>query len=305
MIKLRLKYDREIKQYFTRFQHKNRRERKWFGANREESLEALQQFKDDLLNGKVPLTAELTTHVVASDGRKDIRIEELAHKHLAWVQANRSDGTYLVRRHYCNAFVKYVGPGMVSGLTRKTMDDFYTWAKQNHSKGRNGGNEYLRHTKAMLRWGEEMELCDNPIRRFPPITVYPSETKRFTDEETKALLAKAPDDFRDMLLFGLLTGLRPQELRALEKNHIHHTENGYCIVLEQHKTAGSTKIPQPRSVPLSTSAEQILIRRLHAQPKSKMIFMNGNGDSILLGVSEIVLNGSVSVQKCLFVHLMR
>lgn len=277
MIKLRLKYDRETKQYFARFQHKTRRERKWFGSDRKKALDDLQQFKDDLLKGKVPLTAELTTQVVTSDGRKDMRIEELAHKHLIWVEANRSKGTYLVRRHYCDAFVKYVAPCMVSTLTRKTMDDFYTWAKQNHSKGRNGGNEYLRHTKAMLRWAEEMELCDNPIKRFPPITVYPSETKRFTDEEIKALLAKAPDDLRDMLLFGLLTGLRPQELRRLEKEHIHHAENGYCIVLEQHKTAGRTKTPQPRSVPLSTSAEQILIRRLHTQPKSKMIFLNGAG----------------------------
>jgi integrase len=277
MIKLRLKYDRETKQYFTRFQHKNRRERKWFGSVRKEALEDLQNFKDDLLNGKVPLTAELTTHVVASDGSKDIRIEELAHKHLIWVQANRSKGTYLVRRHYCNAFVKYVGPCMVSSLNRKTMDDFYTWAKLHHSKSRNGGNEYLRHVKVMLRWGEEMELCNNPIKRFPPMSVFPSETKRFNDEEIKVLLAKATDALRDMLLFGLLTGLRPQELRALEKDHIHHTENGYCIVLEQHKTAGSTKTPQPRSVPLSTSAEQILIRRLHAQPKSKMIFLNGDG----------------------------
>lgn len=100
---------------------------------------------------------------------------------------------------------------MVMQISRLKLMDFQSWARKNRGQGPNSGNHLCRDVRTMFRWAEENEVCDCPVRRFPPISHSPPAMGRFTDEEIALLLKKISDaEYRNMILLGLLTGLRPK-----------------------------------------------------------------------------------------------
>ena len=115
----------------------------------------------------------------------------------------------------------------------------------------------------------------------------PPETKRISEDVLRLIFEKKadeaeepqePDDFRDMLRFGLLTGLRPLELRNLTKDNVRQTPDGAMFLLiERHKTSRPANEPKPRTVPLSPPAKEILQRQLASHPKSDYVFLNDAG----------------------------
>lgn len=135
-----------------------------------------------------------------------------------------------------------------------------------------------RHVKTMLLWGVEEELCDLAFRKFPKMSDVPPETKRVDLGDLAKLFAKAPADLVDMIRFGLLTGLRPQELRELRAGQIIKPDSDvWYIRIERHKTAGRTDEKVVRTVPLCEEAREILTRQTAAHPQSKYVFLNGDG----------------------------
>ncbi len=62
---------------------------------------------------------------------------------------------------------------MVSRISRLNLEQYYMWAKENRSRGENGGNEHLASLKAMLRWGEEMQLCEVSFKHYPKCVALP------------------------------------------------------------------------------------------------------------------------------------
>lgn len=103
----------------------------------------------------------------------------------------------------------------------------------------------------------------------------PPRTLRFTDEEIHKFLGGMPaGDFRDMLVFGLVTGLRPPELRGLKKGEVCQAPDGKSYVLiEIHKTSKSCRNPLPRTVPLPAEAVAIVRRQMDRHPKADHIFL--------------------------------
>lgn len=259
-----------------------------FGTNKRVAEQELAELEVRIAKGEVAF-AEQTTVSVLTNGKKDMRIEELAVKHLEWVQNNRSPGTFKNRQYFVQAFLEFLGPAMVSDITRIKLEEFYAWARKHHARGENGGNQIYSHIKTMLRWGEEMEIIDLNFKRFPPMSYTPPETKRLNEEVVQVCLKpepestesgtpQEPDEFRDMLHFGLLTGLRPKELRTISKDNIRHNgAGGVFLLIERHKTSKTANEPKPRSVPLSQPAVKIIARQLANHPKAKCLFLNADG----------------------------
>ncbi len=211
----------------------------------------------------------------------DPLLSELIEVHLKWVRDNLAERTLELYVTYEHAFLGFVGDIRVSAVTRLMLENFFAWSKENHSKSNNGGIAYIRHIKSMLLWGEEMDVCPCPVRKFPKAAETPPETKRFSDEELRKLLGTvSPEfrDFRDMIVFGLHTGLRPQELRGLTRSQLRDEGNGnYAVFIQNHKTAKTAHEPKPRSVPLTPVAMEIALSQLAAHPMSEFVFLNGHG----------------------------
>ena len=228
--------------------------------------------------GKIPFGKIATSQVIQGDGTRDLRIEELAHRHLEWIKANRSEGTFKVRQHYVLQFLEFAGECMVSGISRDKLEKFHLWAKKNRTRSANGGNEALANIKAMLLWGRETELYELSFRKFPKLSRTPPETKRIPFDDMAKLLATADEDLRDMLRFGLVTGLRPKELMELKRSNFLTDGNGSpYVVIERHKTSKTARTPRPRSVPLCSDAHSIVQRLLDKHPDTDVVFLNGRG----------------------------
>ena len=180
---------------------------------------------------------------------------------------------------------------MVSDVTHLRLEEFYSWVKRTEKEWRakkankpvktmadkpNAGYEAMRNVRTFLRWGEEVELIELAYRRFPRLSHTLPDTRQVEEDELRMLLMRAAPDFRDYILFGVLTGLRPIELRNLQQEHIHHDEQGipYIFIDKDVKAAKRTRSPRPRSVPLCKEAEAIVERQIMSHAQSPFIFLH-------------------------------
>ena len=272
-----LYYDDKTERYFARVQVGNVRKRFWFGSNAKDARDDLNKTLKKIACGEIPFTTATSTAII-TNGKKDMHIKELAHRHLEWVQKNRSAGTYQLRKKYIQAFLDFVGDCNVVDITRIMLEDFYAHARTNFGRSANGGNEHLSNVKTMFLWAEEMDICDRPVRRFPKIRRMPPATDRVPVKDLRKLLFSIPLDLCDMVLFGLFSGLRPQELRNLRREHVNlHDDGTSTIVIQRHKTSASAREPVPRSMPLCEAALEIVERQLAVHPGSEYVFVNAAG----------------------------
>lgn len=248
------------------------------GKNFRKAEAKLRELESDLASNALEVGG-LETTLVSINGKKDVHIKELAHYHLQWVKENRAEETFLYRRRIVGYFLKFVGDKMVSEISNEEMGRFYNHARKHHGRGINGGNQLLRGVKTMFRWGAEHEVCDCPIKRFPVAIKKPPATKRFTADEIVKLLAVAKPDFADLIRFAILTGLRPIEIRMLQKTDIQINGDVAYLNIEHHKTSASSRIPMPRSVPLTKEAMDIVDRQLKRKSKFPQLFLNDDGAS--------------------------
>jgi integrase len=92
-------------------------------------------------------------------------------------------------------------------------------------------------------------------------------------------------DFHDMILFGLLTGLRPPELRELQREHYMSDEDGSeYLEFQRHKTSKATRDAIKRTVPLVPEAVEILNRQIGQHSWRRHIFLNEKGKPYTAGV---------------------
>jgi len=271
-----LSQDSRTGKYYARIQVEGVRKKFFFGTNRRKAEQDLRELEQDVETGERSFAAIANVNVDRSNPA-DLTIEELVRQYLDWVKANRALGTWDTKRQMLQPFLDRYGDCQVSDINHSTLAKYYAWLKKYRGRSANGGNHHMREVKTLLRWGEDTDVCICPVRRFPMLREAPAATKKFTDEELPMLLERALPDFRDMLLFGLLTGLRPQELRGLRREHVRTINERLCVVLEYHKTSKTMHIPAPRVVPLSAQATEIVERQTAKHPKAPHIFLNDDG----------------------------
>lgn len=288
--------DKRSGQYYVRIQVGGVRKYFALGTNRKRAEVELTRLERLHASGELDFRAAIEEErpepLKVTQAGDEITLKELTDVHLDWVSANRAPSTYELRERYLLSFLRYAGDRPVSEVDKLTLAGFHGWAKQHHSKSQNGGNIFLRNVKSMLLWAEDMRICRCPVRKFPYMPKTPPITKRFTDDELTALLEcikPASPDFHDMVVFGLLTGLRPPELRELERYHFIRGEEppspgGYggpsgreYLEFQRHKTSKATRDPIKRTVPLVPEAVEILNRQIGKHPRRRHIFLNEAG----------------------------
>ncbi len=280
----KLTRDKRNGQYYVRIQVGG--VRKYFGLGTNRRKAEAEQTRLERLHDQNELEFGIAAEpapepLEVTQAGNEITLKEVIDIHLDWIVSNRSQGTCKMRAHYVQCFLRYAGNRAISKIDKLLLAGFHGWAKKYHSQGPNGGNVFLRNVKCMLLWAEDMGICPCPVRRFPLMRESPPETKRFTDADLKTLLAcmkpMAPD-FHDMIVFAVLTGLRPQELRALQRCHvIGDTVGEEYVEFQKHKTATTTRDPAKRTVPLLPAALQILERQIARHPWRLHVFLNDAG----------------------------
>ena len=274
----KIQFDCQSGRYYGRVQVSGNRKRFWLGRSRRGAEKEWQRINGEIAAGRIVISEVETSRIRADDGCADIRIEELAHEHLNWVKANRSKGTFDLRQRYVREFLKFAAPCMVSDITRLTLEKYLLQVQKRRGGREEGTGHHLREVKTFLWWGEEVGICPCPVKKFPRLTHRPPDTRRIPEIDLGCFLDKAPEDLRDLVLFGVLTGLRPQELRALRFEHVQRDGEGLArIVMDRHKTSASSREPVPRSVPLCEPADRIVEQEWSRHPDSGYVFLNTEG----------------------------
>lgn len=264
------------------------------GKNLKDAEKKAKEIIKEINTGRIVISEVETTQTVYANGQPDINVWELAHKHLVWVTANRSPASLEIRQRYLNYFCQYLGQGrMVSTLKRDDIEKFMQNIRLNHSRSPKSEDHALREIGTMFRWGEEFGYCQRPPRLLPPRTsrVAKSELKCFTIDEMFKLLAVVPQDFADMLRFGILTGLRPLELRELRFTQIQKDGTGKPFIrIEHHKTSDSARVPVSRTIPMPSQALEIVERQRMRESKYDHVFLNDAGTPYDRGTFRVRLN---------------
>lgn len=281
----KLNRDKRNGQYYVRIQVGGVRKYFPLGASRKKAEVELTRLERLHAKGKlefgVAVVESTPEPLTVAQSGDEITLKELTDVHLEWVEANRAPSTYELREHYLTAFLRYAGDRPIPEIDKLTLAGFHGWARKHHSKSPNGGNVFLRNVKSMFLWAEDMDICRCPVRRFPYMPEVPPLTKRFTDEELTTLLTcikPAAPDFHDMLVFAVLSGLRPPELRELQRYHYMRDEEGKeYLEFQRHKTAKSTREPGKRTIPLVPEAVEILNRQIGKHPWRRHVFLNEAG----------------------------
>jgi len=88
-----------------------------------------------------------------------------------------------------------------------------------------------------------------------------------------------------LIVFGLLTGLRPPELRQLERQHYMKDEEGNeYLEFQRHKTSKAMRDAIKRTVPLVSDAVEIIDRQIARHAWRCHVFLNESGKPYTAGV---------------------
>lgn len=245
------------------------------GRNLQKARVRLRELEAELAKGALVVGGAGTTQVTVG-GKKDVHIKELAVRHLEWVKNNRAHKTFVTRQHYVCLFLDFIGDKMVSEITYADLDAFYSHCRKHHGRDANGGSHALRELKTTFRWGEEFEICDLTVRRFPAARKRPPKTKNLSGDDLAKLVNAAEPDMADLVRFAVATGLRPRELRELKKTDIQAANGTICIRIGEHKTDSTARTYVARSLPLTPEAAEIVNRQMRRHPISEFVFLNGN-----------------------------
>lgn len=261
---------------YLKYRENGKLHRIFLGTTDREVKRKLREVRASHEAGRILNEGKETSRVITPNG-SDINLQELIVRHLAFVKANKSEETFILRQRNLLYLLKFLGACPVSSITADDLQRFADWIKSKHSRTKTSFHA-LRECRTLFHWGNRAELINFPMSRFPVGSEPRADIKRFTSEEIAKLLTAASGEFKDMVHFGSMMGLRPKELRELRHDQIDwDAKPRPMLVIEHHKTLQTSRVPIPRSVPLSDVALDILRRQRARHPHSKLVFLNGNG----------------------------
>lgn len=171
-----------------------------------------------------------------------------------------------LHRICCRKLAEFFGDAPLTTITDGLIDDFVAWRKKQGVSNRTINIELAVLARAMavaVRWEV---LPAVPWRKMEKLNEGPLRV-RFLTPDTRARLIAAAGDYREMILFFLLTGLRRGELRDLTWKDVDF--HARVIWIRDSKTATA------RSVPLSPMAIDILRRLSHVRGiADAVVFVN-------------------------------
>ena len=154
----------------------------------------------------------------------------------------------------------------------------YKARKLNEGKSRKTINNHLTVLRRMLAVAEEWELIDS----FPRIQWLKAPKPKFDwldFDETERLLDKVDDDWREMVLLAVRTGMRLGELRGLAWHDVDLTK-GVVTVRRSYVrgTMGTPKNHRTRRIPIT--ANMIAALKKHRHLRGELVFCGVDGNPL-------------------------
>lgn len=215
-------------------------------------------------------------HEIMAQRRKaepspDDTVHRIFNRYLDWCKDNRSPATFDKSRRHLKRFAQHIGPQLrITNLKKHHVQE---WIDKDYvGKSSTYMNTAMTAVVTALNWALEFDYIDkNPIagirkpkRRVREFFLPP--------EKWNEIVSSIRDrEFRDYCTFGLSTGSRPQETRAVEARH-YDRENSR-LVFGREESKGKK---QQRVIYLDDTAKEI-VERLAKRYPTGVIFRNTKG----------------------------
>jgi integrase len=206
---------------------------------------------------------------------KELTLKQFRWEFLKHSESRHSWKTTLDYKNTFNEMETYFGNIKLSEFTQKKLEEFIQF--KIIKKSVHTGRRHLINVKAMfnkaLSYGY---LAKNPagsIKRIKPPERLPLF---FTSKEFNKLIKIIDNqDWKDLVVFAVNTGLRQMELLTLQKRQFNKKDK--IIILDNHFHI--TKSRKIRNMPLNKKAYEIILRRTEEQ-EGELIFKL-SGEKIL------------------------
>ena len=160
----------------------------------------------------------------------------------------------------------FFGNPKLPSITPKIINEYKVLRKAEEAKPATINRELAMLSKAFNLAVKEWEwLKENPVSKVPKEKENNERDRWLTEDEEKRLIANSPSWLKDIIVFGLHTGLRIGELLSLE----------WCRVslLRKNIIIQESKNGKPRTVPLSQIALDILTQKFKVRSiKNDFVF---------------------------------
>ena len=261
---------------YLKYRESGKLHRIFLGTTDREVKRKLREVRASHEAGRILNEGKETSRVITPNG-SDINLQELIVRHLAFVKANKSEETFILRQRNLLYLLKFLGAFPVSSITADDLQRFADWIKSKHSRS---GSPFhaIRECRALFNWTNRMELTNFRMSRFPACSEPKAEIKRFTTEDMITLFSAAKGEFKDTLSFAAMSGPRPRELREARHSEIEWNAIPCPLLWTTYdKTLKMKRTSNRRCIPLSKEAIDIIHRQRLRHPKSDLIFLNADG----------------------------
>lgn len=211
------------------------------------------------------------------------RFDELAWQWLAEKESDVARGrfaqsTYVSYQSTMRAhLVPYFGASDIRDIKRPMIKDYfneYLYTKGIIKKSTKQGHQIILHS--FMSWVRDDREILKTLPFFPDIEGEESEPRRAMEmDEQLAVIQRIPQPFRDMIMFGMETGLRPAEICALQIRDIDQV-NAEAIIrrtFSRHRLHEKTKQKRNAAIPLTDIAMEILFRHSEAKLPTAFVFL--------------------------------
>lgn len=250
------------KSWYYDFVHKGQRYTGSFGpVSRTVAKEELARKKAEVVEGRLN----------PAKTRKSPRFAAFAEEYLAWVKANKKPLTYerLIRvlRHLTACF----GQRKLSDLSPWHLEQ-YKKARKDAGKAPATINLELTILSALLRKAQEWgKLTEHPGKNVKLLKNPRRKTRFLSDDEEACLLAVCSPAFQRVVVVGLLTGFRRQELATLRPEDV-DLERGTVSVAACYAKNGES-----RTLPVGPRLKALLHDALAIRGEAPTVLVNDQG----------------------------
>jgi integrase len=197
----------------------------------------------------------------------ELLVVRLFEDYMIWVEANRSPRTLQAYQGLIQQFLK----GIPRTLAVADLRPFHVTRIMDARAERWSPNHRANFATAVLgafNWAETQGLIDlNPIRHLPRPGRQARELAVSPEQHAIMLAAATSPQFRDLIELAWETGLRPQEVRAIEARHVDRRK--WQIVFPRSEAKGKRAI---RVIYLATDkAREIVARHCDAHPSGPIL----------------------------------
>lgn len=201
--------------------------------------------------------------------KSTISVNDLYRKFLADVETSASKGTLNWYIYHLERFVaESIGEKNAENVIPLDVTSFMNGQK---GWGQNSRHNFVRAAKRLFKWGyDQGVLKSNPLDRMakPSPVVREDFVTDAQFEKIMSLLVDGP--LKDLITMAWETGMRPQELFALEARHIHDSR----VVFPASEAKGKRG---PRVVYLGTEVSRNLAKKLSEKFPEGKLFRNARG----------------------------